>query len=64
MATNLNATRGQGRGPFARIKDALRAARTREAESIVARYAHGRMTDAAEREMTEKLLHLGGGFRF
>jgi hypothetical protein len=61
----LNSSRDSaGRGRLARFIGALRAARARDAEAVLARYASGRLTDAAEREMTEKLLHHGDAFRF
>ena len=61
----LKQARGQAeRGAFARLRGMLRSVRAREADEIVARYATGRLTDSAEREMTEKLLHLGDSFRF
>lgn len=59
-----NTRDGAGRGPLAKLYDLWRDARTREAEAMVARYTNGRLTDAAEREMTEKLLHRGDSFRF
>ena len=52
------------RGPLAKLRGFFRSGRTREADAIVAQYANGRMSDSAEREMTEKLLHLGDSFRF
>ncbi len=52
------------RGAVAKLRGLFRSARAREAEAIVARYATGRLSDSAEREMTEKLLHLGESFRF
>lgn len=61
----LKQSRGhEGRGPLAKLRGMLRHVRGREADAIVARYATGRLTDAAEREMTERLLHLGDSFRF
>ena len=61
----LKQARGQdARGAFARLRGMLRTVRAREADAIVAHYASGRLTDAAEREMTEKLLHRGDSFRF
>lgn len=61
----LKQSRGpETRGAFAKMRDMLRSARSREADAIVARYATGRLTDSAEREMTERLLHLGDSFRF
>lgn len=59
-----NTRNGTNHGPFAKLYGLWRDARTREAEAIVARYMNGRLTDAAEREMTEKLLHVGDSFRF
>ena len=56
--------RGAVRRPLAKLKDIFRSARSSEAEAIIARYAYGRLSDAAEREMTEKLLHRGDAFRF
>lgn len=58
------AREAQGRGALAKFFDLFRAARAREADAILARYANGRISDAAEREMTEKLLHVGDSFRF
>ena len=52
------------RSAVAKFLGMFRSARTREAEAIVARYATGRLSDSAEREMTEKLLHIGDSFRF
>ena len=64
MASLFLKSRDLSRNPVAKFRGMFRSARAREAEAIVARYATGRLSDAAEREMTEKLLHLGDTFRF
>ena len=62
--TNVFLKSSRERTAFAKFLGIFRSARTREAEAIVARYATGRLSDSAEREMTEKLLHIGDSFRF
>lgn len=45
-----------GTGLLARIVEAIRASRQREADAVVARYMAGRWTDSVEREINDRLI--------
>ena len=55
-AYGARAKRSQPRGLVTRFLDAMKAARQHEADEIAARYAAGRWSDSAERELNEKLI--------
>ncbi len=55
-AYGARAKRSQPRGLWNRFLDAMKASRQQEADEIVARYMSGRWSDAAEREINEKLV--------
>ena len=56
-AYGARAKRSQPRGLVTRFLDALKVARQQEADEIVARCMNGRWSDAAEREINDKLIH-------
>lgn len=56
-AFGARAKRSQPRGLWTRFLDAMKVSRQQEADEIVARYMTGRWSDAAEREINDKLIH-------